>query len=510
MQEAEDQLPLIREEPIQKRPRTSLTGGALEDSSIQKVETNICNGTQLIRYWVQKGSWPKECFEQDKELRKYLQQKTSFEEVRHEDWFKEQFEEFKNESWFKEEYGQHSNMSHLLAKQKLPPPLRRKTSADSMTTPSDQQPREVKSAKYKTTSYETVLATKGSFMNESESPTLDITNTSKSLCRTLLQSEQTVPQDSLFRDDLFKRTCRKIRTRNEAMVIRDIALLIVPSAQNLATYGALHLDHLMESVNEGWNSSIPFCGPRPQPDYSVGFARSAFTNEQLEKLRPWVGEIEDNYTSYFMGTWRTYFPFLTCEVKCGQQALDIADRQNAHSMTLAVRAVVELFKLVKRQKELHREILAFSISHDHRAVRIYGHYPVINGNETTFYRHPIHDFSFTALDGKEKWTAYKFTKNVYDTWMPKHLERICSAIDEIPSGINFDVSQSELQFPDEADLQLSQELDVHLSQQSNTGSISALEEDDSFIGSQGATSNTSFSQTHKPEFKKPRKKRAAS
>jgi hypothetical protein len=32
-----------------------------------------------------------------------------------------------------------------------------------------------------------------------------------------------------------------------------------------------------------------------------------------------------------MATWRMYFPFFTCEVKCGAAALDIADRQNAHS-----------------------------------------------------------------------------------------------------------------------------------------------------------------------------------
>ena len=38
-----------------------------------------------------------------------------------------------------------------------------------------------------------------------------------------------------------------------------------------------------------------------------------------------------------------YFPFLTCEVKCGAAALEIADRQNAYSMTLAVRGIVELF-----------------------------------------------------------------------------------------------------------------------------------------------------------------------
>ena len=108
-------------------------------------------------------------------------------------------------------------------------------------------------------------------------------------------------------------------------------------------------------------------------------------------------------------------------------------------MTLAVRAIVELFRLGKREKEIHREILAFSISHDHRTVRIYDHYPIIDGKETTYYRHPIHTFDFTALEGKDKWTAYKFTKNVYDKWMPKHLARICFVIDGLPSDIDFDV-----------------------------------------------------------------------
>jgi hypothetical protein len=100
---------------------------------------------------------------------------------------------------------------------------------------------------------------------------------------------------------------------------------------------------------------------------------------------------------------------------------------------------------VKREQELYREILAFLISHDHRIVRIYGHYPIIKGDETTFYRHPIYTFDFIALDGREKWTAYKFTKNVYDMWMPTHLKRICSVIDELPPNIDFEVSQeSEL------------------------------------------------------------------
>ncbi|KAL8856219.1 MAG: hypothetical protein Q9178_007184 [Gyalolechia marmorata] len=150
----------------------------------------------------------------------------------------------------------------------------------------------------------------------------------RDLCRTLLETEQTVPQDSLFLDDMFKKNCRKVQDRNETIFIRDIGLLIVPSTQTLATYGATHLNHLYETTNEGWNSvfSFPLHKTRPQPDFSVGFGRSAFTQEQLNKLKPFVGEPGSKVTTYFMAPTRIYFPFLTCEVKCGAAALDIADR----------------------------------------------------------------------------------------------------------------------------------------------------------------------------------------
>ena len=66
---------------------------------------------------------------------------------------------------------------------------------------------------------------------------------------------------------------------------------------------------------------------------------------------------------------------------------------------------------------------------------------MINGKDTTYYRHPIKEFSFTSEDGKEKWTAYKFTKNVYDIWMPTHFKRIYLVIDELPPNIKFEVSK---------------------------------------------------------------------
>ncbi|KAL6877414.1 hypothetical protein HDV57DRAFT_510413 [Trichoderma longibrachiatum] len=288
----------------------------------------------------------------------------------------------------------------------------RKRANSSSSTPSDQKPREEKDAQYR-----------------DPRPTKGIARESKTAYMTLLTAEQTLPTESLFQDEL-----------NEQRVLRFITPLIVPSAEELAMRGSTGLNCLVESMNEGWNNSIPLTGIRPQPDYSVGFRREAFTDAQLEKLSPFVGDFLGGDVSFFMATYYMYFPFLTCEVKCSAAALEVADRQNAHSSTLAARGIVELFRSVKREHEVHRQILSFSVSHDNCSVRIYGHYPVIDGtHETKYYRHPIHYFFFTALDGKERWTAYRFIKNVYQTWAPDHFKRICSAIDQLPTKLDLDV-----------------------------------------------------------------------
>lgn len=237
----------------------------------------------------------------------------------------------------------------------------------------------------------------------------------------------------MFDSPCFEYACNNLQNKNEPMgVILYIMPLLVPLAEALELYNTnKHLAILTESVNAGWNNSIPLTGTRPQPDYSVRFRREAFTDDQLTRLSPFTGEFLGSDLSFFMATYYMYFPFLACEVSTA--ALDVADRQNTHSMTMAARAIVELFRLAKRENEVHRQILSFSVSHDHRSVRIYGYYPVVDGKETKYYRHLIHDFSFIALDGKERWTAYQFPKNLYDTWMPDHFKRICSAIDQLPS-----------------------------------------------------------------------------
>jgi hypothetical protein len=122
--------------------------------------------------------------------------------------------------------------------------------------------------------------------------------------------------------------------------------------------------------------------------------------------------------------------------------LNIADRQNMHSASVSVKGIVELFRRVKCQNELHQTILAFSVSHDNEAVRIYGHYPLIDGDDACFYRYSIRKFDITSEEGKEKWTAYKFIRNVYDTFVPIHLQRICSVVDQLPDPGVFNVQSS--------------------------------------------------------------------
>ena len=307
--------------------------------------------------------------------------------------------------------------------------------------------------------------------------------TDKVFCQELLKKEQPVPKDSMFNDDLFESTCEDIANRNEARVIQDIGRLIVPAPEELFRRGAKHLRHLIETVDESWIKSIPLVkGPRPQPDFAVRVKPSAFTSDQLKKLQPSIGDWQT--TSRLVATDEMYFPFLTAEVKCGNEALNIADRQNAHSAAVAANAIVELYRLVSRQDKLNQKILTFSISHDNRGVRMYGHYALIKENHTLFYRHSIKSFDFTSEDGEEKWTSYKFTMNVLEMFRPIHHERICSAVDRLPNPEDFAVES--------------------FSQQSN---LEPFEKNDSQLTtsySQQTEPELLSSQTSEPVFKKPK------
>ena len=330
---------------------------------------------------------------------------------------------------------------------KVSPSLSRKHSASLLDGSSETNSVRQGVPQYRDPRYPTLLATKGVFMTMDDSCLHEPPEKAAELGNQMLTRPQKFPENTLFRDDIFSRTCKEISKRNEAMIIQDVSRLLVPSAKNLAIFGDTHLDILTETVNEAWANSIPIEGPRPQPDYAVGFKKSAFSEKQMKKLAPFIGSLWD--TSYFVATMRMCFPFLTCEVKCGSAALELADRQNAHAASVAVRGVVELYRIVHRHAELNCEVLAFSVSHDDDCVRIYAHYPLVVGDKVTYHSHRIRFLIYTEMGGRDKWATYQFTKNVYDVWIPIHLKRICSAIDQLPSDISFEVAQVPVGYPAE-------------------------------------------------------------
>ena len=79
------------------------------------------------------------------------------------------------------------------------------------------------------------------------------------------------------------------------------------------------------------------------------------------------------------------FPFLMSEIKC--RGLDYADRQNMHSCSVAVKALLKLeqkadqYQEDKQFESLLGKILVYSISHDQKDARLYGHYALVEGEK---------------------------------------------------------------------------------------------------------------------------------
>ncbi|KAL7922325.1 hypothetical protein ACQKWADRAFT_293171 [Trichoderma austrokoningii] len=292
--------------------------------------------------------------------------------------------------------------------------------------PKDRWPTEPKNAQYRDALWAIVYNKSKTFMWDFEE---GLAEGSVNLCRELLVRQQQPPRGSLFDADVIHEVSARSQRRNETRVFRDITPLIAPSAELLALRGNGQLDILCESANEIWTYSQQLLHNQPQPSYAVGFKALAFTELQFTKVTEFFEDRCTSETSPIMGTSHMFFPCFSCEIG----SFEITRRQNTHNMTIGMRAVVDLFRGVRREAEVHRQILAFSISHDCYEAEIVAHYPVILGENTEFYQQTISSFVFTD-SGFDKWTAYRFTKNMYEFWMPAHFQWLCSAIDQLPEG----------------------------------------------------------------------------
>jgi hypothetical protein len=233
------------------------------------------------------------------------------------------------------------------------------------------------------------------------------------LCERLF--ERIKPCEGTLFDDMYIQDFDStLQNRSKA---RHLQPLLIPSAENHFIRGETRLKDVIGGYDDPWVKTDPIYGPIPQPDHTRGLKGSAFSHLQKRKLG-----IKSDKKSLYTVREEMYFPYLTAEIKCEKQALELADRQNMHSMCIALRAVVSLAQEAGRLCTVHRRLLGFSISHDHEGFRIYGYYPEIEDGETSFFRWPV--AQLTMRTKEDRWACYRFVENLDREFLPIHTDRL--------------------------------------------------------------------------------------
>ncbi|EXJ82292.1 hypothetical protein A1O3_06105 [Capronia epimyces CBS 606.96] len=274
--------------------------------------------------------------------------------------------------------------------------------------------REKKYAAYRDDNYSVVLEMKGSFMRPSDAGLVD---EDKALCEDLLH----ISQPSLSIHYLMKNSI-DFRPFSAADLKPESTSIYTPGCHSVLWTTAATGSHL-------------------------GFKWSNFTETQRKKL-----SIDPSEKSYYTAREDIYFPFMTSEVQCGG-CLYLADLPNTHSMTIALRGIVDLYRKANCASDVHRRALGFSISHDEYCIRIYVQYPEIDGEKTTFWRETIQQHPLNYGKGQANWTCGQFTLNVCQIFAPALLARLKGVIDRMADPIH---SALELADLDDLSVQSSQ------------------------------------------------------
>ena len=155
-----------RESPTRKRQRTSPASRAVVTRTGLRSDTKN-RDVNPIQRWIEEGSWSGGNLKQD------------------------------------------GSMTHSLTRKRSTPSLSKHESDISGVSL-----REGKNPAVKSRRYEQILAAAGIYMDDDDK--VATTKECKALCQTLFNTNQKVPHDSLFNDDIFRRVCQRVRNKNEA------------------------------------------------------------------------------------------------------------------------------------------------------------------------------------------------------------------------------------------------------------------------------------------------------
>ncbi|KAI9888456.1 MAG: hypothetical protein M1814_006903 [Vezdaea aestivalis] len=315
----------------------------------------------------------------------------------------------------------------------------------------------------------------------------------------LMKSEKRYIQPLLYSWDKILDVINDCQSRNEALVVHVITPMIIPPIRSLYYLGKdyAYLEHVVDEINTNWYQKCVIEGPQLRPDLSIGLFESAFEQQELDKLKKCSVDTCTQFTD------NMYFPFLMCEVKCGREGLDAADRQNMHSCCVAVKALLrieqeadkqrkekclregrekilkegrekllkenprrdleELENYLEEELEKHLEeylkenleeglekldghALVYSISHDQKDARLYGHYAILNQERWTYYRYRIK--AFDLYNTSDLLAIYNFVQNLLKDYVPVLVKRLKAAIAVLPEPSTLSFYTSEMSLGD--------------------------------------------------------------
>lgn len=253
------------------------------------------------------------------------------------------------------------------------------------------------------------------------------------LCDTMLAAEyppclQLVP---------FEEVLQIAETASEVDETVSLFDLLIPGPWVLKQSGADVGFRTHCEFNCQWPLNEPMAGPFPRPTRTYGFTpQDRFLHaDDRDRLAPF-----DTPTTPLQGYSReAYLPFFVVQSVDRGGSLDVADRQNSQSTSVAIQLLVSLYRLgrIDPAAALDREILMLSCSIDGDRMRLWGHYPVFGPlgptgvKPVTFYRYFLTEFNFRE-DPTRLPAANHFTWAMYDHFVPKIHDIIRRGIDALP------------------------------------------------------------------------------
>ncbi|KAL9007849.1 MAG: hypothetical protein Q9173_006966 [Seirophora scorigena] len=152
---------------------------------------------------------------------------------------------------------------------------------------------------------------------------------------------------------LFHQTREEVKLKNEVSIVKRLSPMLFPyrdlPSNNQKTSNLVYHDDV--SWHE-WGSNKLGYLPTPKPDLCIAFRRSAFTSQELAKMK----------SPYLVS--KSYAPALTLEVKTALQSLATAERQNANNMISLLQRDFALQKDIGSHHQMEEKIRFISATHD--------------------------------------------------------------------------------------------------------------------------------------------------